>query len=236
MRINDTDKQMEMEERDINYILPAYVRSYLFYTKNQMPDRIIFPMFPSVKIGDTEIPIEYLYPTDPVVVEIAVDGSNVEEVTEEHEAEIDAKDEEIKRLKSELEQLQSATSMEREEVGLLPSKEGEVLQVTAKVEEPLVKPKTISKAKAAFATAAREYIETAIPYADKAFSDRQPKLPPGGDIGAGQPLSDTHARDTRAEKHMKRDLAEEPDINEKEEKEFGKDIARDEQGRPVVKE
>ena len=212
MRINDKDKQMELESRDINYILPAYLRSYLFYTKNQMPERIIFPMFPSVRIENTDIPIEYLPHIDSVVAEIVANGSNVAEVTEQQEAELDARDEEIKRLKAELEELQSTISIERGgEVGL-----GSVAveQVSS------AKPKSTSKAKAAFATPK--------PPA------RQPKLPPGGDIGTGQPLSDMHPRDRRDQVQTRKDLTDEPDINEAEEKEFGKEIARDKQGRPIV--
>ena len=50
MRINQENKSLDMEARDLNYILPAYVRSYLFYSKNEMPAKIIFPMLASVNV------------------------------------------------------------------------------------------------------------------------------------------------------------------------------------------
>ena len=45
MIINNSEKQVLMERRDIDYILPQYIRSYLYYTKNQDPEEIVFPMF-----------------------------------------------------------------------------------------------------------------------------------------------------------------------------------------------
>jgi len=226
---------MDIEQRDISYILPAYLRSYLFYTKNEMPERIIFPMFPSIKFGDIDVPIDYLPPIDPVVIEITQDGSGIPEVTEQQEAEIDTKDEEIKRLKAEL-----AATKQTERGGEVVGGTAEtrlggsalsdnILGGTVSTEQKATAklPAVKSKARTAFATPA-----TASPV----LPNRKPKLPPGGDIGPGAPLSDMHPRDVRAEKRMKRDLLEEPDIDESAEKEFGKDIARDEQGRPVVKE
>ena len=105
MRINSDNKTMDIEARDINYILPTYVRSYQFYSKNELPTKIIFPMFVSVKAAGVDIPIEWVPPLDPVAVEIGKDGSNVAEVTEEQEAALDKKDAEIKRLRAEVEEL-----------------------------------------------------------------------------------------------------------------------------------
>ncbi|GAH64781.1 unnamed protein product [marine sediment metagenome] len=107
MRINAESKSVDMEARDINYILPAYVRSYLFYSKNELPEKIIFPMFPSVIVQGKEITIEYVPPLDQLAVEIAQDGSNIAEVTPAQEAVLDEKDEEIKKLKADLEYAQS---------------------------------------------------------------------------------------------------------------------------------
>lgn len=239
MRINSENKSMDMEARDINYILPAYIRSYLFYTKNKMPERIIFPMFSSVRFDGIDVPIDYLPPLDPVTIEITQDGSNVAEVTPAQEAEIDTKDEEIKKLRAELDSIR-AKQTERGEVGVLGSTEGGTPETELEAAESDAmhtsgledsKPDTTakaSKAKAAFATN-----EVA---AKLVVPDRKPKLPPGGDIGPGAPLSDMHPRDNRSEKRMKADLMEEPDIDEGNEKVYEKEISRDEQGRPVVKE
>ena len=245
MRINDKDKQMEIESRDINYILPAYLRSYLFFTKNVMPERIIFPMFPSVKIDGLDIPIEYLPHIDPIVAEITTDGSNVAEVTAQQEAELDDKDEEIKRLKSELAELKPPASTEWGGEAL--GGKGSAVKEASFVK---LKPATKSKAKSAFADAVGNSVhkveraryeaedkrlkKIASSISKPELPARKPKLPPGGDIGAGLPLSDMHARDARAEKQMKRDLMSEPDINEAEEKLYEKEIARDEQGRPLI--
>ena len=50
------------------------------------------------------------------------------------------------------------------------------------------------------------------------------------------PLSDMHPRDRRDQSRAKIDLQEGPDIDESKEKPYEKEIARDEQGRPIVKE
>lgn len=205
MRINQQNKTMDIEARDINYILPAYIRTYLFYTKNEMPERIIFPMFPSVKFGDVDVPIEYLPPSDPIVVEIIHDSSSVAEVTPSQEAEIDAKDSEIKMLRAELEDIKRSIPLS--DVEKLP---------------------TESKAKAAF------NVDTNPKHQPP--HSRKPKLPSSGDIGAGVPLSDMQPRDKRDIARAKADLVEGPDVDESMEKPYEKDIDRDEQGRPVVKD
>lgn len=105
MRINPENKSVDMEQRDINFIMPPYVRNYQFHNKNELPDKIIFPMFSSVTAGGKVIPIEYIAPDSEVAVEIAKDGADVAEVTPAQEAVLDEKDEEIKRLKAEVESL-----------------------------------------------------------------------------------------------------------------------------------
>ena len=199
-----------MESRDLNYILPAYVRSYLYYSKNEDPEKIIFPMFPNAphpyKQGVT-IPIEYVPPLEPIAIEITQDGSNVAEVTLAQEAAIDEKDEEIKRLKEEL---------------------GTLRTVVSEVETP----KSVSPAKAAFAKPKQPKVFNVGP--DQPPLGRKPKMPASGDIGPGTPLSDMHKRDNRDGKRMRRDLKDEPDIDESEEKEYEKDIKRDEKGNPII--
>jgi hypothetical protein len=105
VRINKESKSVDMEVRDINYILPQYIRSYLFYSKNEDPVEIVFPMFSSVphptKTG-VRVPIRWVPELSEIAVEILKDGADVAEVTEEQIAKLDEKDEEIKRLREDL--------------------------------------------------------------------------------------------------------------------------------------
>lgn len=245
MRINQENKSVDMEARDINYILPAYVRSYLFYNKNEMPEKIIFPMFPSVKVGDKDIPIEYVPPLDAIAVEIAENGKSVAEVTPEREAVLDEKDERIKELKAEV-------AVKPEDI-LEPIEPGsdEAISKGAPAPEDLIRQQqeTIEQLEDETADLQLE-VDTSPPAespARAAFQvdpnpahqpppDRKPIQPPGGDIGPGMGLSDMHARDRRDQIRTARDLAEEPEIVEEAEKPYEKDITRDEQGRPVVEE
>lgn len=82
MRINLENKSLDIESRDWNYIMSAYIRSYTFHSKNQRPEKIVFPMFQSAE----GVPVEWLPEISPVVTEIKQDGSNVPEVTPEQEA------------------------------------------------------------------------------------------------------------------------------------------------------
>lgn len=107
MRISLERKTMDMEARDINYILPAYIRQYLFASKNEDPVEIVFPMYPAAphptKPG-VLIPIKWVSPVDGIAVEIANDGSNILEVTKEKEAELDKTDEAATEIKKMAEQ------------------------------------------------------------------------------------------------------------------------------------
>ena len=107
MRINLENKSMDMELRDWNYLMSAYLRSYLFHSSNVIPEKIIFPMFRQVKHPreDTFIPVEYVPDDSPIAIEVIGDGSNVPEATEEQIAEADRKDEEIGALKAEIKRL-----------------------------------------------------------------------------------------------------------------------------------
>lgn len=108
MRANTIDKTMDMEARDLNYILPAYVRSYMYVSKNEDPKEIIFPMLESCphpfKAGVT-IPIRYVPALSPEAIEITVDGQDIAEALAEaaeesihkvEEKRYAAKDEDIK--------------------------------------------------------------------------------------------------------------------------------------------
>jgi len=233
MRVNTEQKSVDIEQRDINYILPAYVRSYLFYSRNELPEKIIFPMFPSVIVQGKEIPIEYVHPLDAIAVEIAQDGASVAEVTPEEEATLDEKDDRIKGLKEELSSPQSPQA-EPEEV-LEPIEPGSEEAISAGA--PTLD--EVSPARAAFAEEEPPDVAEAVPTTPPPPApsvDRQPKQPPGGDIGPGSALSDMQARDRRDQIRTAKDLIDEPDINEAEEKEYEKPITRDKEGKPLVSE
>ena len=233
MRINSDNKTMDMEARDINYILPAYVRSYQFHSKNEIPTKIVFPMFVSVKAGGVDIPIEWVPPLDPLATEISKDGSNVAEVTEEQEAALDEKDKEIADLKTEVESL-TRTGREGEDGGGKEPEETTSEQLKDESadkeleEDTEPKPESESPAKTAFKVDPDP--------AHQPPSDRIPKAAPGGDIGAGQPLSDTHGRDRRDQARTAADLKEEPEIEGTAEKPFEKEVKRGKDGRPIVEE
>jgi len=231
MRINHDNKSVDMEQRDINYILPAYVRSYLFYTRNELPEKIIFPMFPSVTVQGKEIPIEYVPPLDAIAVEIAEDGAGIPEVTPEEEVALDEKDDRIKELKEEVASLTPAPEdIIRQQQEAIEQLEDDTADKQLELDTT---PEEVSPAKAAFAEAPK--LAGKDPEV-KGIPVRLPKQPPGGDIGPGLGLSDMQARDRRDQSRVAKDLKEEPDINEAEEKEFEKPITRDKDGKPVVED
>lgn len=234
MRINPENKSVDMEQRDINYILPPYIKNYQFYNKNELPDRIIFPMFPAINMQGADgkmhlIPIEYIAHDSPVAIEIAEDGADLTEVTPAQEAVLDEKEEEIKRLKAEVEaltQVGGTTGTSKQDMvsgTTIPSTEEEPQSLADEMpdEEPEVSP-----ARTAFA-------ETPTPASKP---ERIPKQPPGGDIGTGQPLSNMHPRDDRDQAMTAKALQQEPDISGSEEKPFEKEISRDNKGNPVVED
>ncbi len=262
MIVNSENKSMDMEVRDINYILPAYVKSYLFISRNEMPKKITFPMFPSVKVNGIDIPIEYVPPLDEIALKISKDGKDVAEVTPAQEAALDEKDEEIKRLRNELtqtglggeqeeeitpEQLEDEAAGKKleEDTEVVPAPEDLIRQeqetadeVTeglteeeqtyeaAKADQPKASP-----AKAAFTIDPNP--------SHQPPPGRQPKQPPGGDLGPGAGPSDMQSRQRGDQTRTARDLIDEPEISEAEEageKEFEKPVSRDEKGNPVVED
>ena len=47
--MDTSSENMVLEKRDLDYILSAYLRSYLFYNKNTPPKEIHVPMIPAVR-------------------------------------------------------------------------------------------------------------------------------------------------------------------------------------------
>ena len=113
MIINESAGRMEIEERDINYILQSYIRMYQFQTKNKLPFAITFPMFGSVPISATaRIPIEWVPEISPVAAAIKEDGSNVPLPTEASIAEADKKEKDYNAKKEQLAKLASELGMQ----------------------------------------------------------------------------------------------------------------------------
>lgn len=114
MRVDHDRKSMDMERRDIEYILPAYLRLYLFQMKNEDPDVITFPMFQSVphpiKPG-VQVPIEYVPELSPVASDIEQDGSNISPTTPESEAAADKKEAEYETMKKRIAELEAEVEL-----------------------------------------------------------------------------------------------------------------------------
>jgi hypothetical protein len=98
VRINIDNKSIDIESRDINFILDNYAVTYKFHTKNAAIDRIIIPMFETAKTRYGEIKIEFVPDTSAVAIDIAEDGKAVEEIVPEQADELavqDAKKEQV---------------------------------------------------------------------------------------------------------------------------------------------
>jgi len=216
MIINTDQKQMQMEQRDINYILPAYIRQYLFQSKNIDPDEIVFPMFSSVphpvKRGVT-VPIRWVPEISPEAMEIAIDGTVVSEATEEEIVAKDEEDEMRMEAKAEIETL----SIEPPEADSPPASA----------------PEELSPARAAFAEIAGESIhkvekeryeekdaqiqqmESTIKDAEVPPTAREIKGPPSGPIlPPGTPLDNMAPRDRGDQMLVAKSLVPEPDVEE----------------------
>jgi len=209
MRVNEQTKSMDIESRDINYILPAYVRLYLFQTKNVDPEKIIFPMFREVphpfKSG-VMIPIEFVPDDSPVAIEIKQDGNSIPEATPKSEAEADKVERNYDTMKKRIRELEDEVKKAREQ------------EAEPNIDVEDIKP-TASAAKAAFATtesAIAGVDEAHQPTADRAASAKMPSgpiLPPGSmsDYGGKRDAGDL--------RQVAKDLKPEKEINEDEEKE-----------------
>lgn len=237
MRVNNDTKSVDLEQRDFNYILPAYIISYLFVSNNEDPEKIVFPMYPSVphpRKPGVLIPIEYVAADSPVAVDIIEDSSNVAEATEEQVRQIDEKEDEIKKLKEEVAELRGEESGEpisAEELAKIPNPldtisvdkhDGVTIEPAAHIEysaDMNLASEEVSPARAAFAEAKEEpkatveVTSTTMPV----YPDRVPKQPPGGALPPGTPLDGMQSRDVGFERKIAQDLAPQPDVNEEEE-------------------
>ena len=242
MIANVENKSMDMEVRDINVFLPAYIRSYMYVSKNESPDKIIFPMFPTVPHpydASKRIPVEY-YPMDsPIVAEIAEDGRDVKETTE---AELDAKDvqeDRIKELTAKVKELEATTEGRGGVVGTTVATDDEVSgQAAASLEVRKIEPdEEVAEVK----NIPTAVTPTVIAPAPKAVTKpglapaREPKLP---DVvvkpGEGN-LDGMGSRDRRDQGRIAKDILPEAEVDEEKEVPFEKETGRDSKGKPTVK-
>lgn len=100
-------KQILIEPRDINFFLQAYINQYMYIRKGESPERILFPKYRSVPhpTAESQVFVEWLELDDPYAQGIIHDGKDIPEITPEVEQMLNDKDEEIRRLKEQLEQL-----------------------------------------------------------------------------------------------------------------------------------
>lgn len=228
MRIDKDRKSLDIEKRDIDYILTAYMRMYLFQTRNEDPDVITIPMFRTTphpyKKGE-EVEIQYIPDTSPVAVDIKEDGSDIPETSPESEAEADKKEEEYNATKAKLEEVEAELARVRaEKEGVKPDGRPEKLPEGSSEEEkeaddaePPTENITIKPApqnEPAFNIGA-----------DQPTPERLAKIkePPGGSLPPGTPSDYGGKRDPRDFRRIARDLAPEKDVKEEEEVEI-KDI------------
>ena len=216
MRIDHERKSMDVEQRDIDYLLPAYVRLYLFQNKNEDPSTITFPMFRSVphpyKKG-VVIPIEYVPDTSPVAVEIKQDGADVPEATPETEAVADKKEADYDAMKARLAKLEAELAKAR-----ATTSEDLVQEEADKELEEDTAP--VSPAKAAFAEQHKPASAIAGMSPDQPTPERlaKAKEAPGGTLPPGTPTDYGGNRDPRDFKRIAKDLMPEKDIKEEDEK------------------
>lgn len=209
MRINADRKTIDIEERDVEYVMQAYVRLYLFNQKNAEPEKIIFPMFDKVPhplIKGKFIPIEYIPSTSPIAIEIVHDGSNVPKASEESVAKADKAEKDYDKTKDAIQKL-----------------EDEVAPPAIDPDNPPDHMK-VSAARAAFAEPEKEPEKppSAIAGVDSKTLPTPERIakakePPGGAIPPGQSTDYGGRRDAADQRRVARDLAPEKDISEEEE-------------------
>jgi len=193
MRANIENKSVDMEVRDINYILPAYIFNYLYVSKNEDPDKIVFPMIPSVphpRKPGVMIPIQWISITDPLAIDIAEDGKDIPEITPVQEAVLDTKDK---------------TATDDGGGGVVGGSQPHSSEEETSSEEDTAKAAEVkvSPAKAALG---------------RSQMDRAPKMPEGGDIGPGARPDNMGSRDIKLNRQIVVDLKDEADIDESAEK------------------
>jgi hypothetical protein len=109
VRINTENNSIDIEARDINFILDNYAVSYKFSTKNAPIDRVIIPMFATTKTRYGEIKIEFVPDTSAFAKELVEDGEAVKEVSPVQADELAVQDARVQHLTAAKEYIDKAT-------------------------------------------------------------------------------------------------------------------------------
>lgn len=110
MIVNEKDEQVEMESRDWNLIMPAYVRQYMYLAKNTDPKKVVFVMFKSVQHPtkpEIQVPVVYVEEGSPEAKAIMHDGSNVPEASEADILAADERWDNVEVIRTRLTELES---------------------------------------------------------------------------------------------------------------------------------
>lgn len=210
MIIDLKQKQLQVEPRDWNYFMTAYVRNYLFASKNIDPNEVVFPMFESVPHPLRQgvmIPVRWVPVISPEAIAITEDGSNVPEATAEQLDKLEEKDREIDKLKADLLALQAQ-----------PDKAYEPMPK----EEPRFNgaPNTPSS-------------ESAPLIADEPVDPNTVKQPEHPATGQSDELYQRQGNDLLK---AAKDMAQEPALDESKQKPFEKKVSKDDAGNIIVEE
>jgi hypothetical protein len=203
MRVNKERKSVDIEERDIEYVMQAYIRLYLFNAKNEEPEKIIMPMFREVPHPYTKgksIPIEYIPDTSPIALEIKEDGGDIPKATEKSEAKADEEESAYNRTKDEIAKVEKEAAKANEEIAkqdINPSEE----EARAAAHS-----KAISPARAAFASQEP----------DPKLKGRVAKTAPGGALEPGTPSDYGPKRSSADVKVVRQAMAKEKDTSNEE--------------------
>lgn len=207
-------KQMEMERRDIYYVLSSYLRMYLFQAKNEDPEQIILPMFSSVPHPhkpDQMVKIVYVPELSPIATSIEHDGSNVPLTTPESEAQADRREDEYNRMQKRIQELETELAKVNED----NEADDAEPSVESTPESPhLHSQPPVSKARQALAEQRKQEAPPREP------KHPEHELPPGTQSDYGG------SRDPRDQKWAAADLRPEKNVNEEEEKEDSEFIKR----------
>ena len=226
MRVDPERKSVDMEKRDIDYMLQSYVRLYLFESKNAEPDVITFPMFQSAphpyKKG-VRVPIQYVPELSPIALDIAQDGVDIPEATPESEAAADKKEDEYNAMKARIAELESEVAR----ASTVTADDLEQEEADKQFEEDTVEDATPSLARTAFAGIQTESAIAGIS-PDQPTPERLAKVkePEGGALPPGTQSDYGGRRDSRDQNRIARDLMPEKEINEDEEREDSSIVER----------
>ena len=93
MRVNNETKSMDIEPREINFLVDHYMAGYLMRNNNIMPEVVTFPLYTTAHTQNYgDIPIRFVKMNSQEAWDIVEDGKNVPEATNEEIAELDRRE------------------------------------------------------------------------------------------------------------------------------------------------